>query len=437
MFTKFDAVNQYLQQRTLFAPLIFRKPSLNLGMVVVIPAYDEPFLLLSLMNLSKCTLPLCDVEVIVVINNSEQSSQATRDRNQEIYLKALVWAKKNNKHRIKFHVLYVPDLPSKSAGVGLARKIGMDEACWRLMKIRNKNGIIVCFDADSRCETNYFLALEEHFASYPKSPACSIYFEHPLHGVEHADEVYEAIVPYELHLRYYIQAQRLAGFPHAYHTVGSSMAVRVMAYQQQGGMNKRKAGEDFYFLHKFISLGQFSECLSTKVLPSPRPSHRVPFGTGRAVNEIISANGGYETYNLSSFLDLKQLFDQVPALFKADSTTYEELVAELPESVQAFLAKQDYVSKWQEIRSHTASRKAFVARFYKWFNAFMLMKYVHFARDQYYPNVPVGEAAASLLSLLHACSFEPTQLSVLLNHYRALDQQPYLKNPLVERRRAR
>ncbi len=430
-------MNQYLQQRTLFAPLIFKKPSLNLGMIVVIPAYDEPFLLLSLMNLSKCTLPLCDVEVIVVINNSEQSAQTIKDRNQETYLTALQWAKQNNRHRIKFHILYLPDLPSKSAGVGLARKIGMDEACWRFMKIKNKKGVIVCFDADSRCETNYLLALEEHFQNHPRTPACNIYFEHPLQGVEHSDEVYDAIVPYELHLRYYIQAQRLTGFPHAYHTVGSSMAVRVMAYQQQGGMNKRKAGEDFYFLHKFISLGQFSECLSTKVIPSPRPSHRVPFGTGRAINEIVAASGQYETYNLSSFFDLKCLFDQVPNLYKVAPEQYESIVTELPLSVQAFLMQSDYRSKWQEIRAHTASRKAFVTRFYHWFNAFMLMKYMHFARDHYYPNVPVGAAASRLLSHAHALSFDDKDLSALLRHYRTLDQKPMIKSRLSGRRRVK
>lgn len=427
MFTKFDAVNQYLQQRTLFAPLIFKRPSLNLGMVVVIPAFDEPFLLLSLMNLSRCKLPLCDVEVIVVINNSEQASEQVRQRNQEIYLQALEWTKKNNKHRLKFHIVYLPDLPAKSAGVGLARKIGMDEACWRLMKIKNKQGIIACFDADSRCDENYLTALEEHFQQHPKSSACSIYFEHPLHGVEHADQVYAAIVPYELHLRYYIQAQRLAGFPWAYHTVGSSMAVRCMAYQQQGGMNKRKAGEDFYFLHKFISLGNFSECLCTKVVPSPRPSHRVPFGTGRAVNEIMAEQGTYLTYNLSSFFDLKTFFDQIPTLYKIQAEQYVAFVEKLPPSIAAFLQQFDYVDKWREIKAHTASRKAFVTRFFKWFNAFMLMKYVHFARDQYYPNVEVGTAAASLLSHVHAVSFDSRNLVQLLHHFRSLDQLPMAK----------
>jgi len=39
-------------------------------------------------------------------------------------------------------------------------------------------------------------------------------------------QVYGAIAAYELHLRYYVQALRYAGFPHAHHTVGSCLAVR-------------------------------------------------------------------------------------------------------------------------------------------------------------------------------------------------------------------
>ncbi|MEZ5043744.1 MAG: glycosyltransferase [Saprospiraceae bacterium] len=416
-------MNTYLQQRTLFAPLIQAKPSLNLGMVVVIPAYDEPYLLFSLMALSRCALPLCDVEVIVVINDSEKDSPDTKASNQEIYLQALDWMAKHSKPRLRFHLLYYPDLPAKSAGVGLARKIGMDEACWRLMKIGNPQGIIACFDADSRCEANYLQQLVAHFDKHPQSLACSIYFEHPIHGIDFPDEVYEAIIPYELHLRYYIHAQRMTGFPFAFHTVGSSMAVRCLAYQQQGGMNKRKAGEDFYFIHKFTPLGNFSECLSTKIIPSPRPSHRVPFGTGKAVQEILQQKGVYYSYNLQSFFDLKSLFEGTEAIFDCSEDELVQLVASLPESLRQFLPAQDFFAKCLEIKRNTASRKAFRLRFYKWFNAFMVMKFVHFARDHFYPNQPIGEVAASLLQATQGGTFDSQDLSSLLKQYRKLDQQ--------------
>ena len=93
-------------------------------------------------------------------------------------------------------------LPKKHAGVGLARKIGMDEACWRFQKIRNPRGIIAAFDADSRCEVNYFKAIVEHFQKKSHIQAASIYYEHPTQGVDFEEDVYAAIVLYELHLRY-------------------------------------------------------------------------------------------------------------------------------------------------------------------------------------------------------------------------------------------
>ena len=75
------------------------------------------------------------------------------------------------------------------------------------------------------------------------------------------------IAAYELHLRYYTHGLRFSNLPYSFQTVGSAMAVRCSAYQKQGGMNKRKAGEDFYFIQKIIALGGYSELNSTTVFP--------------------------------------------------------------------------------------------------------------------------------------------------------------------------
>ena len=40
------------------------------------------------------------------------------------------------------------------------------------------------------------------------------------------------------------------GYPDSIYTIGSAFAVRAEAYMKQGGMNRRQAGEDFYFLYK-------------------------------------------------------------------------------------------------------------------------------------------------------------------------------------------
>ncbi|TNE59061.1 MAG: hypothetical protein EP344_09285 [Bacteroidetes bacterium] len=52
-----------------------------------------------------------------------------------------------------------------------------------------------------------------------------------------------------------------------------------------------------------------------------------------------------------------------------------------------------------EIRKHTAGPDAFRKRFFRWFDAFRAMKYVHHARDGYHPNVSVETAAAWLLAV--------------------------------------
>ncbi|TAK31724.1 MAG: glycosyltransferase [Saprospiraceae bacterium] len=387
----------YLQERTLFPPLISGKPSPLLGIVVVIPCYDEEFLLLSLMALQRCDRPCCDVEVIVLINDGEKATATIKSSNHLTFEQACRWVQINSLPHLRFHILYKSGLPEKYSGVGLARKIGMDEACYRFEKAENPSGIIACFDADSQCEKNYLQAIERHFAEHPKAQACGIFFEHPLVGFDFDTAVYEAITRYELHLRYYVQAQRWSGFPHAWQTIGSGMAVRCEAYQKQGGMNRRQAGEDFYFLHKFIPLGHYSEITSTKVIPSPRPSHRVPFGTGKAVGEMLKPGGTCLTYHPRIFEDLR-LFLQRDIYGTAPS---KGLLAGLPESIQAFLEENQFGEKWQEIHGNTSSSEAFMKRFYRWFDAFMLMKFVHYARDHFYPFTGVEEAARWLLRTAH------------------------------------
>lgn len=410
----------YLQHRALLFQPIERQPSPNLGIAVVIPAYREPHLLLSLMSLKRCALPACDTEIIVVINDSEADTAEVRSENLLIAAEAERWAARNNSTRRCFHILYHCGLPRKDAGVGLARKIGMDEACRRLEQAGNPQGIIACFDADCRCSPNYLRAIEQHFQTYPKSPACSIHFEHPLRGAEFPPEIYSTATRYELHLRYFIQAQRYAGFPFAYHTVGSSMAVRCSAYQQQGGMNRRQAGEDFYFLHKFTTSSHFSILGDACVIPSPRPSNRVPFGTGRAVGEALFKRRPMTTYALQTFSDLRELVQRIPLLAGATA----QGMAELPETVQNFFLEIQAEEAIGEIRANTSGEEAFRQRFFRWFNAFMVMKFAHFARDRFYPNMPVEQTAAALLLLKfpERLPKNPDDTASLLKVYRDLDK---------------
>jgi hypothetical protein len=191
------------------------------------------------------------------------------------------------------------------------------------------------------------------------------------------------------------------------------MAVRARAYMDQGGMNRRQAGEDFYFLHKLIPLGGFIELNSTAVYPSPRPSNRVPFGTGRAVSEWLQ-KPGTRTYPLQAFDDLRVFLQSVPALQRS-------IVEPMPESIRTFLAEQNFDETLYEIRKHTTTPAAFTKRFFRWFDGFRAMKFVHNARDGFYGDEDIAIAAGKLLTNIGRT--EPMlSIAHLLKLYRELDR---------------
>lgn len=396
----------YHRRFALFGPLIAEPPVSGLSMVVVIPARDEPDVLSSLNSIWQCDRPEHPVEVILVVNGSAADCETVRDRNRHSFRSASRWAQEHRDPRLRFHALHIPDMAPRHAGVGLARKIGMDEGARRLrtgagagtatIAAGGGGGILVAFDADCTCRTDYLTAIEHHFRSHPLTPGCSIYFEHPLAGPE-PDPVYRAIVLYELHLRYYVQALRFAGFPYAHHTVGSSMAVRAPIYEGQGGMNKRKAGEDFYFLHKIIPLGAYTDLTDTVVYPSPRVSDRVPFGTGRAVGDhLTSGSAKFASYPLAAFHDMRVFSGGLNRLIAATDDGLEPVLNGMPESVRSFLAENDFEAVWAEAKRHSASETAFRKRLSRWFNGFRAMKFVHHARDRFYGAAPVTRMALDL-----------------------------------------
>jgi hypothetical protein len=397
-------------------------PEPDLGIVVVIPCFNEADLIGSLESLRLCERPECSVEVIVIVNSPVGCSEEIRWQNQATLKTAAEWIAQHCHRRLAFHTLHFPELPAKQAGVGLARKIGMDEALRRFDDVGRPKGIIVGYDADCRCETNYLTSLDRHFQENPQSPGCSIYFEHPLGGAL-PPEVYQTAAAYELHLRYYVQALRFSGFPHAHHTVGSCLAVRADAYRKQGGMNRRKAGEDFYFLHKIVPLGGFTELSSTTVYPSPRPSDRVPFGTGKAVRAFLEGKE-ITTYPLEAFLDLKQLFGCLPLIYRHGERFAGEHAHRLPATLRSFLDQQSFAKAMGEIRRNTSSEAAYLKRFFHWFDAFRAMKFVHSACAGFYGEGKVKIESARLLARLTPACQPDADLSLLelLQIYRGLDR---------------
>lgn len=385
-------MNFYLQKYGFQKPELKAPPLSNTGIIVVIPCFNEPDIITSLNALNKAEKPNSTVEIIIVINHAENHSEEIKTKNIQTLTAIETWKNKTELN-VDFHVIKAFDLPIKHAGVGLARKIGMDEAVFRFDKV-NQDGVIVCFDADSTCDVNYFKAIENHFNKHTKSPGAAIKFAHPIEGNDFNSKNYEGIIYYELFLRYYNQGLKYAKLPFAFHTVGSSMAVRSSAYQKQGGMNKRKAGEDFYFLHKIISLGNFTEINATTVSPSPRISDRVPFGTGKAINDWMDKEeDNYLTYDARIWQILKDFTACIPILFQTTFDKIEFYNDHNNRHFIRFLKANNFEDDLLEIKSNSTDQQSFTKRFFVWFNAFRVLKLVHFLRDEQFPNQPIFEQA--------------------------------------------
>ena len=158
--------------------------------------------------------------------------------------------------------------------------------------------------------------------------------------------------------------------------IGSAFAVRADAYVKQGGMNRRQAGEDFYFLYKLTKLGKLTELKDAFVYPSARVSDRVPFGTGAAMTKWMNDSENLNlTYNFSAFQDLKQLFDKVDFLFRINPEKLEEFMISLPESVLDYLGSLDFIGKLGEINSNSSSLASFRKRFFQFFDAFIVLRF--------------------------------------------------------------
>lgn len=411
--------NVYFQRYANQEILIKSAPPPNLGMVITIPCFKETALIESMESIALCNKPDCSVEVIIIINDAVSTNDEIKKLNLRTYENTRNWIKSNTFEWIHYHVSYQKDLPAKHHGVGMARKFAMDEAAHRFEEVNNQRGIIVGFDADCKCRSDYLVEIEKHFQNHPDTPGASIYFEHLFNNSKR--KINSGICQYELHLRYLIHAQRYAGFKNSFQTVGSSMAVRSDAYMKQGGMNRRQAGEDFYFINRIIALGNYTEIMKTVLYPSSRISDRVPFGTGKAMADWTSSDKKYmTTYNPFSFLDLKKLFAIIPKLY---TTKNQETFNSLPASCIAFLDSIRFNETLREIRQNTASNTAFNRRLLTYLDPFRILKYLHFCRDNYYPNVPVVDAANWLLEKkLNGALNKTDNLRDLLELYRQIDQ---------------
>lgn len=377
--------DKYLQKNQ-HQSLIVELPKAPPGIIVVIPCLRESQLIETLNSLYACDLPKCKVEVIVLINHSEVADEETIRINLNTKTAADNWVKTRKTSNIQFYILGPVVLKKKWAGAGLARKNGMDEAISRFNLSDNKDGILVSLDADTLVEQNYLIELEKHFNYNPKHIGATLAFEHQKQELDTKHR--QGIELYEMYLDYYKRALHYSGYPYSMFTIGSAFAVKAEAYVRRGGMNRRQAGEDFYFLQNLAQMGTIGEITTTKVCPSARLSNRVPFGTGPILQKWMMGEEDLSvTYSFAAFNDLQQFFARIDRMFKIRQEQYTEILNTLNNPIREFLKVDKFFLELEEINRNCSRSEAFRVRFFQKFNAFKILKFLNFAHENHYQKV--------------------------------------------------
>jgi hypothetical protein len=411
----------WLEGGALFPEIIREAPDKQTGIIVVVPAFDEPGINRLLDSLVLCDEPKCKVEVIIVVNAPAEASKECLDNNKLTALNIESWEKENRNCFFRLFS-FTPISTVRGWGVGLARKTGMDEAVRRFNRINNPEGIILNLDADCVVGKNYFVSVYNDLLLRKEMAACSIYFEHPVAGDEFPEAIYKSITLYELHLRYYFQGLAFSGFPYVFHTVGSALAVKAQHYVKAGGMNRRQAGEDFYFIQKLVPAGGYFSLNSTTVYPSPRVSLRVPFGTGASISKLTNGScSTLLTYNIMAFKELRIFFSTLEDYYYCSYKELKEYYNLLPEGLRLFSDEKEWIKKIEEIRSNTSGLSSFKKRFFGWFNMFRIVKYLNYVHQEYFEKTAVEISASELLDTIGITTElkDPTGLLLL---YRKLEK---------------
>lgn len=357
-------LQRYLRRLSVSGPWMISPPQQrSYQACIVIPSMAESKSLPKTLN-SLSTNNQDDLErtlVLVVINNRSNSDSRLQQDNAKTLRQLRNQAGNLN---LTWVDAFSPGhaLPLDQ-GVGLARKIGFDLALSQLDW--SAAPFLISLDADTLVSTDYLSSLFAHFSSKPSGGAV-IPFRHQ---AGETDDQEQAIRRYELYLRSYSYGLQQACSPYAYNSVGSAMACSAAAYLQCGGMNRRTAGEDFYFLQQLAKTSGIDLVQGALVSPSPRESFRVPFGTGRTMTAHLQ--GSETSYTFSpqpAFQVLKDFLTLVSNHWHCSASQLLREASLIDGRLLTFLEIINFNRTWPRLQATHTLQKQFIRAFHGWFD---------------------------------------------------------------------
>jgi len=284
-------------------------------------------------------------------------------------------------------------LELSGSGPGPARRLGLDRALMQLAV--NETAALVCLDADTLVDADYLPALFRHFAAVPAGGAVLDFVHQPAA----TPALQQAMDHYELYLRCHQFGMQFAGSPYAFATIGSAMACTARAYVRIGGMNRKPAAEDFYFLQALAKTDGVALVQGTRVHPAARLSSRVIFGTGPAVQRLVDNPGAFPVAPLAAYALLGELLKRIDTATDSDGAALCEAADTLHPLVGGFMQGQQLATVWDALRANHRSAPGLNKAFHSWFDALKTLQLLkNLAKDQRLAPQPVEQVAAQMLA---------------------------------------
>ncbi|MCA0386983.1 MAG: glycosyltransferase family 2 protein [Bacteroidetes bacterium] len=371
-----DPVAAYLAKRGLHLTPDYQNFSGFKEVVVVVPCYNElenlPFLLDSF--LANDTSTFEKIASLFVINHPENAASEIKNSSSET---VRLLTDFGSSSPLPVAIIDMPgagrEVPVKFAGAGYPRKTGLDSAISLTDHARPGNSLLVSVDADCLVAPSYFTRLVEL-----AQRGCKAAVLEYKHREDDAENI-EAIREYEACLRSYTDGLKYAGSPYAWHFIGSTMVSNVSTYVKAGGMNTRRAAEDFYFLENIAKVTKIESIEEVLVFPSNRVSDRVIFGTGKAMNDRKETGKAIKPYPPIVFERLKTFL----SVYHEDYTSVEKLIDAIrktDEETFVFLESCKFSIAMRSIYKSSKSGAQISNQKNIWFDALKTMRLVSLFR---------------------------------------------------------
>lgn len=370
-------------------------------MVVVIPALAEyGHLFDTLAALCAATEPVKERALALCVVNNHEAGESTADQienNRETLARlrdcaaqgtfaplTLAWVDASSQG----HTL------PQGEGVGLARKIGLDHGLCLLAARGHMTSPLVSLDADAPPAPGYLDALAEFYAVPGRWAGYAAY----LHSFPDSALEREAVIAHELYMRYHEISLQRAASPYAYPALGSIISCTGGAYAASGGMNRRRAGEDFYFMQQLAKTGAMEPVPYALVHPSGRSSCRTPFGTGRTVAAYRELSPLDTAVHPPASYDILRRFLLLVTENAGNSgDELMETARSIHPALTRYLEQERFQHVWELLRHHHPDPARRVRQFHVWFDGLRTIQFLHRLRASGFPDVPAREALPAIL----------------------------------------